>query len=187
MKKISLLLIGLLVAPAGFAAGTSGNLMASVGQKTMENAWGEFDKQAAATFSFDIRGSEWPINFVIEQNGSAQYDEVDNEDLVAVTAETSVGIRTYFNQEKANVVPFIGAGVSYIYASEERLDIDGDVIDDDDQGNGYWVGAGILWKVSGPFAIGASVRYSTGDVNLFGRELDAGGVQAMVTARVWQW
>lgn len=187
MKKISLLLIGLLATPAAFAAGTSGNLMASLGDKKLEDAWGDYDRQVTAAFSFDIRGSEWPINFVIEQNVSADYREEDDEDLLAITAETSIGVRTYFNQEKANVVPFLGAGVSYFDAGEERLDINGRTIDDDDGGSGYWIGAGVLWKVSGPFAIGASVRYSTGDVNLFGDKLDAGGTQVMVTARVWQW
>jgi opacity protein-like surface antigen len=170
-----------------FAAGTSGNLLVSLGEKALEDEWGEYDSQVAAGFSFDIKGGNWPISLVIEQNGAADTDEVNNEDLVAVSSETSLGIRTYFNREDSTVIPFVGLGVSSFYASEERLNNGNDVIDDDDTGTGYWVGAGVIWKISGPFALGASVRHSQGDVNLFGRELDAGGTQVAVTARVWHW
>lgn len=187
MKRLVVLLIGIVSASGSFAASTSGNVLVSLGQKELEQGWGEYDSQTAVGASFDIKGKDSPISFVVEHNVSAEINEVNNEDLVVVTSEFSVGIRTYFNREEAAVIPFVGLGVSYFDATEERLNASDRVIDDDDAGSGYWAGAGVLWKISDRVALGATVRHSQGDVNLFGRELDAGGTQYAITARVWHW
>jgi opacity protein-like surface antigen len=167
---------------------TSGNLTVIAGQKSLEDRWGAYDSQITTGVMFDIKGRDWPISLVVDHIGSADEHTQNGEDILAVTSELAIGVRKYWDSPDSKVIPFVGAGVSGFFAEQERL-LAGTraKYDEDDTGTGYWVGAGIMWKIKGDFALGLSARYSDGDVTLFGDKLDAGGTMVALTARVLNW
>jgi hypothetical protein len=44
-------------------------------------------------------------------------------------------------------------------------------------GFGYWAGTGVIVRLGEHFNLGANVRYSSADVELYGHKFDFGGVQ----------
>ena len=49
-------------------------------------------------------------------------------------------------------------------------------VEQDDNGTGYWLGAGTYWAVGPQLNLGLDIRYSHADVTLFNIEREAGGV-----------
>jgi len=51
----------------------------------------------------------------------------------------------------------------------------------DDRGTGGWVGAGLYYEINPRFVLGLDARYSHGEVTLFEKERNAGGIHTGVT------
>jgi opacity protein-like surface antigen len=95
-------------------------------------------------------------------------------------AELHVGLRKIWNISNTKVYPYIGGGLSYISTSTDRS-IDGSSVKDDsdsDRSTGSWIGAGFYWRPITHLNIGIDIRTSGGDVELFGEDLEAGGIHA---------
>lgn len=160
--------ISLMATPALAA---TGNINLFYGDKTLDSDWGEWDTQREYGLLIDSRGEGWPVSVAIDMFGSSDKES----GITARTYEVNLGLRKVFNFT-GPLHPYIGGGFAYIQA--ER-DLPGNSIDD--QGHGYWYGAGIYITLGGRLNLGVDLRRSQADVD-FGtsNSVNAGGDHAGV-------
>lgn len=158
-----------------------GNLNLSGGFKYLDSDWKPADDQKAFGIQGDIRVDTWPINlFAAYTYGKSNSESVEIPSGGAVTSESrtdefDIGVRKYFERHSA-WRPFIGGGLAMLRG---ELQTNGPLLsqDDSDTAVGVWAGAGALYVWNGIINTGFQAKYSTGDVDLNGQSLNAGGIQ----------
>ena len=69
-----------------------------------------------------------------------------------------------------------------MYAEQEfRDEVNNTTMKQDGRDVGSWLGAGMYYEINPKFVLGFDVRYSHGEVILFNKERDAGGIFTLVT------
>lgn len=181
MKKICLLfLVSIALVPAfpfdSRAAGEwTGNANLNLGVKYLDDFdWEPLDEQVEAGIDVDFRQMEWPVNLAIAFLVSADEDDENGVDLDGSTAEMRFGIKKIWEPDQV-MRPFFGGGLVILSAHLEG-ESSGIRIDDDDTGFGIWLNGGIYWTLSRSFNLGFNLGLSTGEVTLFGTDVDAGGL-----------
>jgi len=187
-----LLLLVFAVLPAW--AGGSANLL--LGQKWLADdrldAAGvdtQFVYGVAVTLDFD-----WPVDLAFDLTQSSADDTLDLGSGFALdtdvdTLEFDAGVRKLWGDR---LQPFVGGGVSWIRLSAEQVEqvpagaggtTSVPVVDDSGSGVGFWLNAGLLYRVGSHFNVGLDLRYSDADADLqpVGSDdsvnLDSGGTQ----------
>ena len=144
----------------------------------------------AVTLDFD-----WPVSLALDLLSSSD----DNTDRFVLgpdswlayttevdTMELDVGVRKLWD---GRIQPYVGGGLAWITLDVKQtergvIDPGGEFSDtflnDDDSGIGFWLDAGLLYRVGQNFNIGLDVRYSdAGSMSLRGDagslDLDSGG------------
>lgn len=160
----------------------TGNVGGSYGRKTLDgDDWDNLDKQSEAGFMLAIKKESWPVSITYDLFVSHEEDEVGTVTNEGFTVENQFGIRKSFEWDGSRLRPYIGGGITVVSAEIETRTADSSS-KDDDWGTGYWLGAGLLFRVAESFDIGADVRYSDADVDIFGNGLEAGGMHYNLTA-----
>lgn len=129
---------------------------------------------------FDIKKDSWPISIVLELMDTGGKHDHDGMTDLGHTTERHLGVRKIFMNQYSKIQPYLGGGVSYMYA-EQEYEINNEIMTQDDRGVGGWLGAGMYYDMNPRFVLGIDVRYSHGEVILFNKERDAGGIHAGVT------
>lgn len=162
----------------------SGNANLYLGAKSLDsNDWGDTDNQFAIGGSLDAKKENWPIHLAVEAIGSFGSGSAAGIDITSSVYELGVGVRKYMPIQKSFSV-FVGGGPALLFGSIQedglRIDQSLNVIDvnrsDSDMGLGFWIGGGVLFNLSDKLNLGASIRYSQGDVKIFDQTRDAGGL-----------
>ena len=91
-----------------------------------------------------------------------------------------MGVRKIFIDQRKRIQPYLGAGVSFMYA-ELEFEVNNITEKQDDGDTGAWLGAGMYYEINPGFTLGLDVRYSYGEVVLFDKGRNAGGVFAGIT------
>lgn len=162
---------------AAFAAGEwTGHVNFFLGQTYLRSSdWAPVERQDAYGLEIDFRKREWPFNIAIDVIGSDQEEDslvsgtgrvVQNS---AEVSELDLGIRKYWDQNPL-FHPFVGGGLSLVTAEMQSLGVE-----DDDDGVGFWLDAGISLALSEHFNMGVEVRYSMAEVTLLGENRTTGG------------
>jgi opacity protein-like surface antigen len=180
MNKSVVFIIGMLASGIVQANGWTGNINGSTGSKSLDSDWGEFDSQGEFGIISDFGHQSWPFLIAIDVFVSANDDNKEiqsNSDLHvdAVTSEIMIGIRRYYDLNYA-ISPYVGGGLSIGYAHREIKQSDGRYKDENDRGYGPWIGGGVVWRPWKHFNVGFDVRYSDFEVELFGKDQNAGGL-----------
>jgi len=149
--------------------GFSGNVNFIFGSKTMSNAWDE-SKTADAGIKLDFRHNSWPVYIACDLIGAGTLDETN--------AEWNIGARLYA-KDRVGFNAFGGAGLTLIQASKGNLNFFGTSNSDDDKGTGYWVEFGFGY-FGRKFNIGVDIVKSSANVNLQGKNMNAGGLHASI-------
>lgn len=159
----------------------SGHIGGFIGVKALNSSdWPDLDTHNSLGFIFDIKKDGWPVSIaldVIDTGGKHKHDGL--EDLGHST-EFHLGARKIFINPRSKVQPYIGGGVSFMSA-EIELQANNTTMTQDDSDVGVWVGAGMYYEINPEFVFGFDARYSQGDVVLFDKERDAGGIFAGAT------
>ncbi len=148
----------------------TGNFNVFLGSKYLSDTeWPYVDVQAEAGIKFDFRKQSWPINL------AAEYLRAEDDytwiifGIESKTTELNIGVRKIWEQFQ-HVRPFIGGGISFING-----EFTSHGTSDDDSSIGVWFGGGVYWTLKKHFNIGLEIRESTADVDIFGKDVDAGG------------
>ena len=181
LKNITLSLLLLLTTSIVNADELSGHIGGFLGVKALKSSdWPDLDIHNSLGIIFDIKKDAWPISIaldVIDTGGKHKHGGL--EDLGHST-EFHLGVRKIFMNPHSKVLPYIGGGVSFISA-EMELQVINSTTTQDDSDVGVWVGAGMYYEINPEFVLGFDARYSQGEVTLFNKERDAGGIFAGAT------
>jgi hypothetical protein len=162
-----LLILGLLTAPA-FAEGNANFVLGWRGLN--EDFWSPVDDQLMDGATADFGKENWPVHLAIGVYSSAA--EKGEWSVVAATFEASFGVLKVWNVA-GNTHPFVGGGLSFVFAAAEVESGFGWSEDDDNSGAVYAQG-GIFWRLGRRFNIGVDARLLTGsEIELFGEKGDA--------------
>ena len=141
-------------------------------------------------------GHSWPVAIAIDILQSSEdvsysydytyapYTYTVDASLDADVMEIDLGVRKYFGKNKFQF--YVGGGVAFIdFEATIRGTVDsvppqvGLPVSinesESDNGTGYWLNAGAVWRAGSWFNLGVDVRYSDADVTLGEDSFDAGG------------
>lgn len=159
----------------------TGNLNLTGGLKFLESDWKPAEDQKAFGIQSDIRLDTWPINLVADytyaKSGSESVAIPSGGSVTkeSRTDELALGVRKYFERDSA-WLPFIGGGLSLLRGELETTGPNTSQ-SDSDTAVGVWAGLGTVYVWNEILNTGIQAKYSTGDVDISGTSLDAGGIQ----------
>jgi hypothetical protein len=160
----------------------SGHLSLLAGGKILDDRdWPEINEHYSLGIISDVKEASWPVSIALDlMDTGGKHDHDGMEDL-GHTAEIHLGVRKIFLDPKRKMQPYVGGGVALMYA-EQEYEIESIKTTEDDDGVGGWFGVGTYYEIHPKFALGLDVRYSRGEVILFGQDRDAGGAQVHIIA-----
>ena len=182
MKNISIALLLLLITTSITNADEwSGHISGFVGMKSMKGSdWPKLNRHFAMGFIADIKKDAWPVSIALDVLDTGDKHEHDGRTDLGHTTEYHLGIRKIFLSTNSTLQPYLGGGVSFMYAELESQQ-NNTTTTQDDGDVGAWLGVGMYLEVTPAFVLGLDVRYSRGKVTLFDKEREAGGVFTGVT------
>lgn len=181
LRSFCLAILLLLTTSLTSADEFSGHVSGYLGLKTLNSSdWPDLDKHFAMGVFFDIKRDSWPISIALDLLDTGGKHDHDGMEDLGHTTELHLGIRKIFLNQHKRIQPYLGAGVSFIYA-ELELEVNNITEKQDDGDTGAWLGAGMYYEINPGFTLGLDVRYSYGEVVLFDKERNAGGIFAGIT------
>jgi hypothetical protein len=170
MKKVACFVVvfALLVVWSGaaLAAGAEGNINLLLGKKFLDDGlWDDLDldSQPAMGLMFDIKPSGWPIALAADFLKS----EEDSHGINGETREIDLGVRWYSNPINKIVRFYAGGGLGLI-----KAEIEGE----NDEQVGVWLNGGVAFTIVQHLNLGLDLRYSKAEVELYGEDIEAGGL-----------
>jgi hypothetical protein len=159
----------------------TGHISGYIGFKKLDSGdWPDIDKHFSMGVIFDIKKESWPVSIALDITDTGGKHKHDGLEDLGHTTEYHLGIRKIFINQHSKIQPYFGGGVSFMYAEQEQETLATTTIQDD-RGVGGWVGAGMYYGTDPGLILGLDVRYSHGEVTLFNKERDAGGIHVGVT------
>jgi hypothetical protein len=162
----------------------TGHLNYIFGYKKLSNDWEPAEDQIDfGLVEFDLRRLNWQVSIVGQLLLAYSSDIPERygfEGDFSGTYEFNLGLRKVW-ENWPRFHPFLGGGLSIIGGSTTRQ-IDrpfGGAIyvqDDNDAGFGYWVGGGFYWVLTERLHTGINAQYTWGEIELFDKDLNAGGI-----------
>jgi opacity protein-like surface antigen len=181
LKNFAIAMLLLLTTSMTHADELSGHISGYIGLKTMDSSdWPDLDTHFSMGVVFDIKRDSWPISIVLDLVDTGDKHNHDGMEDLGHTTEYQLGIRKIFMNQHSKIQPYIGGGISFMYA-ELEFEENNITTTQDDRDAGGWFGAGMYYEINPKFVLGLDVRYSHGEVILFDKERDAGGIHTGVT------
>ena len=178
------LVMAIMLLPATAVAnseGLSGHISGFIGLKTMDgDDWPDLDKHFSMGAIFDVKKDSWPVSISLDISDTGDKHKHDGMEDLGHTTEYHLGVRKIFTNQNRNIQPYVGGGVSIIYA-EQEFEENNNTTTQDDDAVGAWFGAGMYYEINPSFVLGLDVRYSEGEVTLIDEDIDAGGFHTGIT------
>ena len=158
----------------------SGHFNYIVGYKKMDDNWVPAEDQFEfGLVDFDFQRADWPVSIagqmLLTHSGQVP-DTAGVSGDYSGTYEFNLGLRKIWRPQK-KIQPFLGGGLSLVGASTTEQACGYCYAQPDhDSGLGYWLGAGVYWIFMQNFHTGFNLQYTHGDVQLFGKDFNAGGL-----------
>lgn len=134
-------------------------------------------------FLFDITPGDWPVGIAIDRlNGHSLEQSLNpfGDRPISRTVETNVGLRKVWKTSPEQRV-HLGGGIAYIEVESENNDIAGLLVyDDKDDGVGFWFDLCVYKTYGNHLNFGFDIRYSSAQVTLFEKDVDAGGFHGLL-------
>jgi opacity protein-like surface antigen len=178
MLAVVLLTLGALTAPA-LASGDANLIFGrkSLSGTEVEGSGVDGQSQLGVTVTLDF---DWPVMLAVDLLSSSK----DHNSVLTVqdrlelwtdveTTELDVGVRKFWGDK---LKPYIGGGLAYVKLDALQIE-SGDfgvpgseyqdtIIDDSDSAIGFWLNAGLLYRLGKNLNIGIDVRHSDADADL---------------------
>ncbi|MGJ8691470.1 MAG: outer membrane beta-barrel protein [Thalassotalea sp.] len=149
-----------------------------LGNKDLDtDAFGD-KNHSAFGIGMDIKHKDWPVSIAVDLLAAGKETNSDNIKSERVTGGLHLGLRKHWTYH--NIEPYIGGGVNFAVA--ENTKVSGDTVEKQDNGDlGCWLSTGINWKFDNKMIIGAEIRFSDAEVELFDTNIKTGGVYSMLS------
>lgn len=159
----------------------SGHIGGFIGLKALKSSdWPDLDIHNSLGVIFDIKKDTWPVSIVLDITDTGGKHKHNGMEDLGHTTELQFGIRKIFINQDSRIQPYVGGGISSMYA-EQEFEVNNVSTKQDDSTVGFWLGAGMYYEMNPKFVLGLDVRYSEGEVTLFDEDLNAGGFYTGVT------
>ena len=160
----------------------SGHISGYFGGKFLNDSdWPDgLSSHYSSGFISDIKKDSWPISIsldLMDTGGNHKHAGMEN---LGHTTEWYLGVRKYYKMQDSKIKAYVGGGASFMYA-EQEYEVNNITTKQSDTDVGSWLGVGMYYDVNPKFVLGVDVRYSKGEVTLFDKERDAGGIHAGFT------
>ncbi len=156
------MLLLLAVTPAHAESGYSGNVNGIIGAKRIDNDNIDHRNLTLIGIMYDFNVAEWPFNLAIDGLFAWDTKEIGGVDVDVGTFELGFGVRKDFRIPDTDLLPFVGAGLSFNALGVDRDDVD----DDGDTALGRYFTTGAFWNFDNGFNLGLVYRYTRADVEL---------------------
>ena len=181
LKNFAIAMLLLLNTSMTNADELSGHVSGFIGLKNMDSSdWPDLNTHFSMGVFFDIKKPSWPISIALDLMDTGGKHKHDGMEDLGHTTEYHFGVRKIFIKLDSKIQPYVGGGVSFMYA-EQEYEANNVTTTQDDKDVGGWLGTGIYYEIKPRFVLGLDVRYSQGKVILFKKERDAGGISTGVT------
>lgn len=145
------------------------------------NDWPDLDTHFSMGIFFDIKKDSWPISITVDITDTGDKHRHNGLEDLGHTTEYHLGVRKIFMNHNPIIQPYIGGGISFMYA-ELEYETNSTTMTDDDRATGGWFGVGMYYQANPKLVVlGLDVRYSHAKVSLFNKERNAGGFHSGVT------
>ncbi len=180
-KKLAIAMLLLMSTSMTHADELSGHISGLIGLKSMNSSdWPNINTHFSMGFLFDIKKESWPVSITLSlMDTGSEYKHDGLKDL-SHTTEYHFGVSKIFKSDDSKIQPYIGGGVSLMYA-ELEYQTNSNTMTEDGRDVGVWLGAGMYYEIKPRFVLGFDARYSQGEVVLFNAERDIGGLSASAT------
>lgn len=159
----------------------SGHIGGFIGMKALNSSdWPDLDIHNSLGVIFDIKKDTWPVSIVLDITDTGGKHKHNGMEDLGHTTELHFGIRKSFINQDSRIQPYVGGGISSMYA-EQEFEVNNVSAKQDDSTVGFWLGAGMHYEMNPKFVLGLDVRYSEGEATLFDEDMNAGGFYAGVT------
>ena len=182
LKNFVIAMLLLLTVSMTHADELVGHISGFLGGKLLNNSdWpDDLSRHFSMGFITDIKKESWPISISLDiMDTGGERTHAGMKDL-GHTTEYHFGVRKIFTNQDSKIKPYIGGGVSFMYA-EQEYEVNNITTTQDGRDVGSWLGGGMYYEINPRFVLGLDVRYSNGEVTLFNKERDAGGINIGVT------
>ncbi|ANM30037.1 hypothetical protein ABI59_11335 [Acidobacteria bacterium Mor1] len=169
VRRLSIFCVLLALAAVPAAAGSDFNII--YGTKSMDDDFAPFDSQQSLMASLTLGDDNWPVylavDFLLSDDDSMDGSTVFTE---GSTRELAFGARKVWDHSR--VRPFVGGGITRIEGEFRRENL---IVDD--AALGFWLDAGVFWRIGDSFNLGIEGRMSRAKVEIGpdGSEVEAGG------------
>lgn len=128
-----------------------------------DDSWDKLQNQVGVGVNVDFSPEKWPIHFAFGVVASGRDESNDNDwrwwresDYSGGVGELSFGALWLPNQA-SSTRPYLGVGVAKTF-ERRRERIDGDFVTDSDNSFGWYVNAGVYWRVGSRLNLGVDGR-----------------------------
>lgn len=181
---------GLLLLSMAGAAQAGGNVVASLGMRTLSHdSWEseDIDQQPTIGVLADIQIADLPLHVALGVQVSANSDETSTTEITGSVADFSLGLKLM--PASGVFRPYVGIGVASVGAA---IEIDDDFLgddDDSDQAYGWYAGGGALFRITKHLNVGLDLRWvRSGDLEArlddFGTTVESDGDSFVATALI---
>lgn len=177
LKNFVIAMLLLLTVSMTHADELVGHISGFIGGKLLNNNdWpDDLSRHFSMGFITDIKKESWPISIALDiMDTGGERKNAGMTDL-GHTTEYHFGVRKIFTNQDSKIKPYIGGGVSFMYA-EQEYEVLNITTTQDGSDVGSWLGGGMYYEIKPGIVLGFDVRYSKGEVTLFNKERDAGGI-----------
>jgi hypothetical protein len=156
------------------AHASAGAVHVFVGQKFLdEDEWEPIEEQVELGIDAAFGGDDWPVWINLGLFGSNEEEEISAvEEVEGTTTEFYVGVNKTWTGRRFH--PYVAGGLAFVNTEVEFRDDVGSV-QDEDSAVGLYLGGGGYWRLGSSFNLGAMIRFSMADADVFGDDFEDGG------------
>jgi hypothetical protein len=158
-KRVALVTMTLVALAQPVAAG---NLNAVFGYRTLDTeVWEPMDSHQAIGFDYEHALKAFHVTFGLHISSSSDRDDEGNLVHDMSIAELTFGLKKLWKAGRSTR-PYLGGGVSWIWNAHFEIDPIRPEYVINDSSVGYFVNAGVLWRVGRRCNLGADIRVMRG-------------------------
>jgi hypothetical protein len=141
---------------------TAGNLNAVFGYRTLDTeVWEPMDGHQAIGFDYEHALKAFHVTMGLHISASSDEDREGSLNYAMNIAELSVGLKKLW-KAGARMRPYLGGGISWVWNAHFEIDPIRPEYVINDSSAGYFLNAGVLWRVRSRCNVGVDVRVLRG-------------------------
>ncbi len=168
----------------GFAwAGTADMFL---GVKSLgKDDWSPANEHYEIGLLTDFHKMYWPAAIAVDLLYSTGEGSFEVFDFEATTMELDIGVRKRWDWLYRSC-PYLGGGLALIQADGSAESGGVSYLDGNGSGVGFWLNAGLRWKLGDSYNVGLDLRYSSAEVKDVFSSVDAGGLHGgLIFGMAW--